>query len=188
MVGTTERDEKVLVFEYPRRQRLPLLLVLSWFVIFGLVIFVAAGVSAMQIITGRALLGGIGTNDPGTLMAALIVPALMIIGGVLVNLMFPAIHITSDGFRISRLLYTSPWLDWQNIRNIETHWLSSRSRVIIAITVEGISPWYRFIGMFELLGYKGFLIHDRINDYAELMRLLRNHRPDLFEPQAPQFQ
>lgn len=171
----------MLVFEYPRRQRLPLLLMLGGFAIFGVLSLVVAGVSAMQIIVGRALLDGTGTDDPGTLLAAIIIPTLMIIGGILVNLMFPAVHVTSDGFRISRLFYTSRWLTWGDIRDVKTHWLSSRWRRVVGVTVEGISPLYDIVGAFQLLGSRGFLISDGIDNCTELMELFRNYRPDLFD-------
>lgn len=181
MTKQSEQTEHIVVFEYPLRQRMPALLLLAMVLVVNLVMIFVVVVSAVRIITGYEFASGVGSEEPGALIAGIVIPAFLTLLSFVINFLFPAVHVTSSGFRISRLFYTSPWLDWQDIRDIKSHWLSNRLRDITAITVDNISAVYRFIGIFELLDGKGFMIVDRINDYPELMQVLREHRPDLFE-------
>lgn len=180
-VGNTDLKNATLVFEYPLRHRLPMLLISVFILLIELLILAGVLVSLIRLITGQTLLSSTGTDEPGTLIAATVFLVFMSLGMILVHLMFPAIHIRNSGFRISRLFYTSPWLNWSDIDGIRTHWLSRKRRQMIGIKIRGIAPIYGLIGAVQLLGSKGFLVYDGIHDFAGLMELLRRQRPDLFK-------
>lgn len=89
----------------------------------------------------------------------------------------PAIHVRNDKFRIRTLFYTSKWLDWTDIGDIKLHWLYNN---IITVSVKEISPIYSLVGVFQLTGARAFLVFNEIDEYEELVGILREKRPELF--------
>lgn len=173
-----ELEDEAAIFSYPLRHRLPGYVFLGYLLLFDLLVIVILIVTVFRIDTGRSLPGELVV---GEIVGPLVVVAFMNFIAILVQMLFPAIHITNNRFRIKNLFYTSPWLRWEDIRDIQPHWLSTSKRRIIGVTVEGISPLYSLIGFVQLLGMTGFLIYDGIERYTELMHLLQKHRGDLFE-------
>lgn len=184
-ISTTKRqtDDKdpVRVFRYRLRYRVPLSIVFGYGLLFNLLSLALVALIIFRMVTGSEILSETGTSDPGMLVAFTIGPPFMVFIATTVLLMFPDIHVSADGFRISRLVYTSPWLWWHEIRDIETHRRTNRFQEVKAVTVERIADVYRFVGFVEGIGAKGFLIRSNIEEYDALMALFRQHRPDLFE-------
>jgi hypothetical protein len=180
------QSSQTQIFDYQLRHRIPPLLLLALAIVANAVALVAVSLSLLDLVTAGELFGGVDPATPGALLAGIIIPTLLTLHGTVVNLLFPAVQVSTDGFRISRLYYASPLLDWQDICDIKPHWFSwflPFGGDLVSISVEGISPVYGFIGFIgpsELSGVRGFAVSSRMENYSDLMELLQAQRPDLF--------
>lgn len=178
-----EYGHQLQTFEYPLLRRLPLILLLGMFICSSLVILAIVLLSLANLVVGQKFPEGMeGPDDLGTFLVSILAPFFFLYGGLSLNLMFPAVHIKPDGFRVSRLFYTSPWFDWQDIHIIKKPPPAIWGRSF-GITVQGLPhKFYSFTGAFVLSESKaGFVVADRIENYKELVQFFQYHRPDLFE-------
>lgn len=184
MIKQTESVDQIRIFEYSLLNRLHLLLILGMMMIMYLIIIADVLLSLFRMITGQMIAERIGgPSDPGTLLVEIFVPLFILFGGLTVGLMYPAVHIKPDGFRISRYFYTSPWFDWQDIHIIKKPSSVSWRRGIFGMTVQGLPHrYFSFTGAYVLSESKnGFMVTNKIGHYKELVHFFQYHRPDLFE-------
>jgi hypothetical protein len=90
--------------------------------------------------------------------------------------MFPGIAVQPNGFRIHSRVGATRWLNWQAI------YKTRRSPIgnFWFLGIKGLGPLYWPNGLFWWLGTGGIQISRHLNDYNELMSLLRKERPDIF--------
>lgn len=91
-------------------------------------------------------------------------------------IMFPGITIRPDGFKIHSRISATRWLTWQTIHKarlspIGNFWF---------LGIKGLGPLYWPAGFMWRLGAGGIQISRHIDGYNELMRILREKRPDIF--------
>lgn len=190
--AVSKREEptpEVRQFDYLRRHRI------RWFFLLGMAIvgsglgFATIAMSFANLITESQLLSNAEPVTPGGLIFGIILSMVLPVQAVIVMVMFPAIQVSSDGFRIRRLLYNSPWLSWQEICDIKPLAVSyflpflGDARAISVKGIDKLSIVYGFIGFVssELAGTRGFVVTDRLQNYSELMEILQTQRPDLFD-------
>lgn len=90
---------------------------------------------------------------------------------------YPSIEVNHDGFRISTVVSQSKWLSWDAINKIHQPIFYQRLHMM---GVKGLGALYILNGLFYWLGSGGFLISQAIENYQELIALLKQKRPDLF--------
>jgi hypothetical protein len=181
---TAEKVNEIEIFEYRLRDRLFRLAWLGCLIsLYLLLILPLVLLGLYRAVSGQTILAGIGgPSDLGTSLVFIILPPLMILGGYLFNLAYPAVHIQENGFRIKRLFYTSPWFEWQQIHNVKKLSWSSKRREVTAVTIKGLGGGcLSIVGVFHLKGDKeGFGITSHIENYKELLEWFKQKRPDLF--------
>jgi hypothetical protein len=90
--------------------------------------------------------------------------------------MFPGISVRDDGFRIHNRTSTSRWLEWQAMHKA----LKGPLGMFWLLGIRGLGPLYWPPGLLWWLGSGGVQVSPQIGKYNELMKLLREKRPDLF--------
>lgn len=105
---------------------------------------------------------------------------LSILGAISGLSMYPIIETTPEGFRITTPLYNSGWLSWYDITQLskpvrwgwsfENHFVTS-NKLPLYFIVTGLANW-QFT--------KSFVISSRIQNYDQLIVILKTKRPDLF--------
>lgn len=100
--------------------------------------------------------------------------------GSSLHLRFPTIHIREDGFRITTLLYKSPWFSWDCIERVEDLKRFNRTVGVYGVFVDDIHPLYRFMTLTEQRPGRAFFFNAYLPNYKRLLHTLETHRPDLF--------
>ncbi|MCL4870174.1 MAG: hypothetical protein KJ063_14505 [Anaerolineae bacterium] len=90
---------------------------------------------------------------------------------------FPSIMVNDDGFKVCTSVGQSKWLPWKAIHKIRSPFFYQRT---IMIGAKGLGPLFVLNGLLFWLGSGGFLISQGINNYQELILILREKREDLF--------
>jgi hypothetical protein len=167
-------------FDYPRWQHFTRTIIVAYVLLLSAI---------MAIVLLFSLASGVETSGHDFGLAQLVEVlisfvgiSLLIIGSLAVYMMFPAIHVRADEFKISTLLYQSNWMSWEEIMMVKELWLSYRKQLLLAVVVKDISLLYAVIGLTQFLGgQRAFLIHKSLNNHQDLMTLFHEKRPDLFE-------
>lgn len=92
--------------------------------------------------------------------------------------LLPAISVSETGIKVHSLIAESRWLPWESIRKVRHPPFSFRRSYQVGM--EGLPAIFKVHGLIWRLGAGGFMITPGIGGFDDLMRKLRNERPDLF--------
>jgi len=114
-------------------------------------------------------------------LAAILVGSFLLFIAYYLNMFMPDIRIRNDGFQLKTIFYQSQWLRWDEILLVKEHFLSTKNYKLRGIRIEHIHPIYSFVGIFQQMEGKSFLITEKIQGYDDLIQVLETNRPDLFQ-------
>lgn len=161
-------------YQYPKFQKRVNLIML---IVFSLAATIVPILSILQFVTNDNPT----TEDITSVPASLLVGFFLTLGAISVNMMTPDIRLRNDGFQLRTIFYQSQWLRWEDVQFIKVHFLSMKRYKMHGVRIDHISPIYSLIGFTQQMGGKSFIITEKIQDYADLMKLFETNRPDLFQ-------
>jgi hypothetical protein len=107
------------------------------------------------------------------IMAIIAVSCLLALAGSLT--MFSGITVGTDGFKVHNRIGSTQWLDWQSIHKARPSPFGN----FWFLGIKGLGPLYWPNGFIWWLGAGGIQISRHIGEYNELMKVLREKRPDI---------
>ena len=171
-------SEKIEVFKYPVQYRVianvaPLIIV-----------FASIGVAAVawQNLRTAGWVTEAGQPVTPSVFYLTVVIAILLANffAICIHLTYPTIFKNKDGFRLVTQIYASRWFTWDEIATVGLP-PSQLVTQIYTIGVKGLHPLYWAIGLSRGMISPGFLLHPRMIDGGKLLRVIKKHRPELFE-------
>lgn len=169
-------------FDYPFFSKLIRIGYLIIALVVTIVVAISSVLTVLTVFTGFVLPSNVGVPENPSIILLNVLFVCIFVGIALVNhLMFPAIRVGEDSFQLRTVTYESRWFKWAEISRIKEHWLSNRRRRILGFVIKDLNPIYFLLGILQLYGAPAFFINDKLKGYEQLLEIIQEKRPDLFE-------